>query len=224
MFLTQTGMGRDVERVTNVNAGLKYQTDPDVYDVNQNPPIPMTMDFELTIMAKYQSDLDAIISNFIVFFNPDIVIATPHPRVPDKYLKSELVWDSSVSIDYQVEISESDIEMITATSNFTLKFWLYPGEQYEGLQDKYIHVIKDIESKDYNYATETIETVITDPLTGEEVVLTGEKEVLNTSPSGAYPVPTNTEFDEYYENILAGKIKTPYFDDFQNAKDDFTFQ
>lgn len=43
-------------------------------------PVPVDISYDVTIMAKYPSDIDKIASNFMVFFNSDLYVSCEHPK------------------------------------------------------------------------------------------------------------------------------------------------
>lgn len=46
-------------------------------------PVPVDISYDVTIIAKYPSDIDKIASNFMVFFNSDIYVSCHHPKFPE---------------------------------------------------------------------------------------------------------------------------------------------
>lgn len=133
LAITITGLSRNRERVHSVNEGLIFQThDPPTlnYEIRHNAGIPIDIEYELSIIAKYQDDIDRIISNFSVNMNPDIYVVWSYPYATsstDSKIKSQVVWNGNFSIDYPTDISETDPYRIVATTSFTYKTWFFPG-------------------------------------------------------------------------------------------------
>jgi hypothetical protein len=89
--------------------------------------VPWNVQLELTILCKYQEDLDQILENFSVHSNPYIIFAWREPK-SGRQIRTEVLWDENISIDYPGinDHGPKDYPFrITATTNFTLKGFLY---------------------------------------------------------------------------------------------------
>jgi len=71
-------------------------------------PIAINIEYDVNIIARYQEDLNMILSNWIVFFNPSIYVVMKNPREPGKWLKCQCLWNGSVTTDLKEEITSSD--------------------------------------------------------------------------------------------------------------------
>ena len=75
--------------------------------------------------------MDQILSNFIPYSNPYIIISW---KVPSNFtnqlveLRSEVLWDGNISLDYPVEVSGAQPARIIADTSFTMKGWLFKGD------------------------------------------------------------------------------------------------
>lgn len=129
---------RDNNRVFNKNIGF-YK--PDYIKEKQNTnlthfyrtPVPVNIGITMDIMAKYQTDLDQIMSNFIPFCNPYIILSW---KVPEEYnlpyieeIRSEVLWDGTVSVNYPTDINGSQKYFVTGSTSFTIKGWIFPPEE-----------------------------------------------------------------------------------------------
>lgn len=73
--------------------------------------------------------MDQIISNFVPFCNPYVVISW---KVPEAFklsvgqeIRSEVLWDGSVAVNYPTELTSSQKARVTADTTFTIKGWLF---------------------------------------------------------------------------------------------------
>jgi hypothetical protein len=96
-------------------------------------PIPITMDVNVSIIAKYKEDIDQIVSNFIPWCNPYFIISW---KIPDEFgldftdeLRTEVTWSGSVEYETPIEIDKSDKYKIIGNTSFNLKGWLFPPAQ-----------------------------------------------------------------------------------------------
>jgi hypothetical protein len=87
----------------------------------------------MNILTKYQTDLDQIMSNFIPFCNPYIILSW---KVPEEYnlpyieeIRSEVLWDGIVNVTYPTDINGGTKYFIEGSTNFTIKGWIFPSEE-----------------------------------------------------------------------------------------------
>lgn len=91
-------------------------------------PIPVNLVFELTIMAKYQMDLEQIITNFIPYADPYFIVSWKEPFTNHE-IRSEILWNGDISIDTPVELQGKDpYSQITASTSFTYKGYMFKNK------------------------------------------------------------------------------------------------
>jgi len=128
-------LSRDESRVFNKLRGT--------YEVHQNAeipktsgsdfipaPVPVDIKLNMSIMAKYQTDVDQIISNFIPYANPYIVISWKIPSdiaTLTQEVRSEVLWSGDISLEYPTDVDPNQPARITADTSFTIKAWLWPA-------------------------------------------------------------------------------------------------
>ena len=74
-------------------------------------------------------------SNFVPYNNPYIIISwivpTSQNLVNNLEIRTEVLWDGNLSLDYPVEVSGTQPARIIANTNFTMKGWLFKGPPTE---------------------------------------------------------------------------------------------
>lgn len=130
-----SGVSRDPNRVFNKIQG-SYHTRTDVFAGEEietksdhlKTPVPININVNMSILAKYQSDMDQILSNFIPHNNPYIVISWKTPpgllQTPQE-LRSQVLWDENINLSYPDNLSSSQQYRISADTSFTIKSWLF---------------------------------------------------------------------------------------------------
>jgi len=131
---------RDQNRVFNKSAGF-YKPDKSVVEKIGNgqytnfyrTPVPVNISIDMNILTKYQTDMDQIMSNFIPFCNPYIILSW---KVPEEYnlpfieeIRSEVLWDGTVSVDYPTDIDGNKKFFIVGKTSFTIKGWIFAPEE-----------------------------------------------------------------------------------------------
>tara|TARA_Y100000310_G_C20545948_1_gene745577 strand:+ start:179 stop:808 length:630 start_codon:yes stop_codon:yes gene_type:complete len=120
---------RDNERVFNKIIG-HYNVLPDEMSTRFTPsPVPVNISIKMSVITKFQTDMDQILSNFIPYSNPYIVISW---KTPDTFtnelieLRSEVIWDGSISLSYPEDLQQNTTARVTADTSFVIKGWLWP--------------------------------------------------------------------------------------------------
>lgn len=130
-----TSISRDRERVFNKNAGFVapfYNNESLKIPVSNyfRTPVPVNLTVSMSILTKNQLDMDQILSNFIPFSNPYIVISWKIPKSfspeYDQEIRSEVLWGGDISLTYPVEVNSGQKTQIVADTSFTIKGWMFP--------------------------------------------------------------------------------------------------
>jgi len=101
-----------------------------------NTPVPVNLEVNMSILCRYMSDMDQIISNFVPYANPYIVLAWREPvdqsllsagEVPFNpiEIRSEVLWSQNISMNTPTDTTYSEKFRITADTSFTIKGWLF---------------------------------------------------------------------------------------------------
>jgi hypothetical protein len=125
-------VSRDENRVFNKIDGFYYTgTDESTQQFSKHikTPIPVNLNLNVSIISRYQTDVDQILSNFVPFCNPYVVISWLVPKkfglAVDQEIRSEVLWDGNVNLNYPVELAGNAKARITADTSFTVKGWLF---------------------------------------------------------------------------------------------------
>jgi len=129
-------ISRDPERVFNKISGFYYSKAPTVSagaldSDHLKTPLPVDVGINMSIMTKFQTDMDQIISNFAPYNNPYIVmswvIPTSQNLASNYEIRSEVLWSGDISLDYPIDVSTTQPARVIANTNFTIKGWLCRG-------------------------------------------------------------------------------------------------
>lgn len=181
--ISMGNISRDVSRVHDIHDGLITQQREWSFDPLKNTPVPINIEYEMDIVTKYHEDLDQIMCNFIPFTNPDFYVVWPHPKWPNLFLKSQIVWDSNINVQFPNEIAETDPYRFVASTTFTFKTWIFPGlSQIDESDGPLIHRI--------NFCPNLLS------VDDENFML-----------DRWYHVPTCMSFDDFQGNVVCGLIK-----------------
>jgi hypothetical protein len=134
-----TSVSRDESRVFNKIEGYYYShgtsdTTGQPTSIQYKSPVPVNINVSMSIMTKFQSDMDQIISNFVPYNNPYIILSWKVPNdlvtggfsIPQE-IRSEVLWDGNISLSYPTDIAATEKYKIIGDTSFTIKGWLFPA-------------------------------------------------------------------------------------------------
>ena len=105
-------------------------------------PVPINIGVNMSILSKYQTDMDQILSNFIPYSNPYIVISWPLPQKiagEIQEIRSEVEWSGSIDMTYPTDLDPNQPARVSADTTFTIKGWLFPDKtQSDGQNILYV--------------------------------------------------------------------------------------
>lgn len=146
-------VSRDPTRVFNkLDSSYYLNVEPDTQngDIGREDsvpqPVPVNINISMSILTKFQTDMDQILSNFIPYSNPYIIISWKVPGeftdVPQE-IRSEVLWNDNINLQYPVEIDPSTPYRVSADTTFTIKGWLFRA------QSTPVKTIFEIEANSY---------------------------------------------------------------------------
>jgi hypothetical protein len=101
--------------------------DPTVTNKLQQP-VPIDLTINMTILTRFQEDYDQIVTNFIPYFDPYIIVSWRTPSMPDYEIRSQVVWSGNVTATYPYDINATTVARVEGTTSFTFKGWLFKAK------------------------------------------------------------------------------------------------
>jgi hypothetical protein len=138
-----TSIDRDENRVFNKIEGFYNTASRGVNTTTPKVPmpIPINVGVSVTILTNYQSDMDQILSNFVPYSNPYLIISWKIPfefGLPElSEIRSEVLWSGSIQVEQPIELQSTDKPRFQSTTNFTIKGWLFPAAAKDPLKTIY---------------------------------------------------------------------------------------
>ena len=145
--LTNGGITRDPNRVFNKIQGSYISNIDPTKASKLLQPVPIDLTINMTILTRFQEDYDQIVTNFIPYFDPYIIISWRTPSMPDYEIRSQVVWSGSVNATYPYDINSTTVARVQGETTFTFKGWLFKAAPTNA--DSKIFTINA------NYSTET---------------------------------------------------------------------
>ena len=136
--ITINSISRDNNRVFNKNAGFyahgtPTERAPGGQSYYYKAPVPVNIEISMSIIARYQSDMDQILSNFVPFNNPYIILSWTIPKefnLPyTQEIRTEVAWNGNINLEYPTDINGQQKAQIIANTGFTIKGFLFPDPE-----------------------------------------------------------------------------------------------
>lgn len=185
IIIQRTGLTKNSDRLSNMFNEVKYATSSKKLDYNLFTPIPIDIDYTVTIASKYKSDLDMIISNFIPFFNKSVFVRSPHPKFQDVMITSQVIMEDSIQEEAPDEFDSSQDDISIVTCSFVFKTYIFCGTDKMPAN---IHKRDVISTFVSTYISNDVE-ISTEVSTIVEEIYDGLIPAINTIHMGFYPIP-----------------------------------
>ncbi len=123
------GMNRDPSRVYNKILGTFH----DIKDktINEKTPLPIDLTINVSIMTRYQADMDQILTHIMPYINPYFVVSWRTPLRPDFEIRSKVEWNGNTSITYPVDLNATQVARVVADLSFVFKGWIFQSYSTE---------------------------------------------------------------------------------------------
>jgi hypothetical protein len=152
MAVTIGGITRDQNRVFNKILGTYQNVPGQEKSYHEKTPLPIDVIYNVTIMTRFQQDMDQIISHIIPYINPYFTVSWRTPLRPDFEIRSNVFWNGNVNITYPTDINATQVARVVAELSFTFKGWMFQALQdpvgvIYSSHSTYVDVLKGIPSE-----------------------------------------------------------------------------
>jgi hypothetical protein len=181
-----TGISRDNSRVFNKLDSI-YNKTGDRSKSGLLMPVPINIDVSMSIISRYLQDMDQILSNFVPYNNPYIIISWKEPTNIDSQvveIRSEVLWNGSISINEPTDLTYSEKFRVVADTTFIIKGWLFRNRNELSNQIYFI---------DTNFIPMRGDLIITD--TDYDTFFSSLSDVTETVSISALPTITNAYYN-----------------------------
>lgn len=119
-------VSRDPNRVFNKLEGQNFN---EKYFSSESTrmlqPVPVDITVNVSILTRFQSDMDQIVSNFVPYSDPYFVISWTKYDEPNVEIRSPVIWDNNLQMSYPVEQQPTNPTRVTCETTFVIKGWLF---------------------------------------------------------------------------------------------------
>ena len=125
-----SSIARDPERVFNKLAGHILSTSSKEDTSRLIPqPVPINININMSIIARYQADIEQIISNFVPYCDPYITVSWKIPTTEnttyEREIRTIIEWGGTLNMQYPIELAANQLARVTCDTTFTIKGWLF---------------------------------------------------------------------------------------------------
>lgn len=127
IIVQRTGISKNNDRLTNVYNEVKYATHSGQLNYNLFTPVPIDINYSVSIVSKRQGDIDKALSNFIPFFNKDVFVRFKHPKFEGLFMKCQVIMDDQIQEEHPENVDPQSDDLIVCTCTFLFKTWIFCG-------------------------------------------------------------------------------------------------
>lgn len=127
-----TGISRDQSRVFNKIEHQYLPLADKTYGerlLKVPMPTPVNIEVSMSILTKYMNDMDQIISNFVPYSNPYIILSWKYPEEFGlehiNEIRSEVLWSGNLAYNTPTDMGYSEKFRAVVDTSFTIKTWLF---------------------------------------------------------------------------------------------------
>ena len=120
-----SSINRSVGRVFNKLEGPYYNLGPEERGVAKPlQPVPVDIGMNMSIITRFQSDMDQIITNFAPYNDPYITVSWKDPST-NYEIRTIIKWDGNIAFEYPIDIGPNTPYRIIANTSFVIEGWLF---------------------------------------------------------------------------------------------------
>lgn len=176
-----SSMNRNPGRVFNKIEGPYYNLGlNDTGFAHPLQPVPVDIGINMSIITRFQSDMDQIITNFAPYNDPYIVISWKEPYTQYE-IRTIVKWSGNMSFEYPTDIAPNTQYRVIANTSFTIEGWLFKfaeepaGKIYK--IDTSFTALSDLEAK-----YETMLSYVDTELNTDTFIVSGRPQVKTVDP------------------------------------------
>ena len=133
------GITRDTARVYNKILGSFQSSTGSTVSYNERSPLPIDITYNVSIMTRYQEDMDQILSHLLPYVNPYFTVSWRTPLRPEQEIRSNVFWNGNVNIQYPSDVAATQVARVVADLSFVFKGWMFQAKPDDPVGN--IHVI-----------------------------------------------------------------------------------
>lgn len=136
--LVITNITRDTTRVFNKIAGMQTTSGSIASALRAGTmlqPVPIDITVNMSILTRYQTDMDQIITNFVPYNDPYITISWKKSNDNGSEIRSTVHWSGNLALDYPIDLNSAQPARVACDTSFVIKGWLF---KYDYLSSGYI--------------------------------------------------------------------------------------
>ncbi len=122
------GIAKDEGRVYNKILGTYHTPANSTSSINEGSPLPIDITYNVSIMTRYQEDMDQILSHLLPYINPYFTVSWRTPRRPDHEIRSNVFWSGNVNVQYPIDATATQVARVVADLTFTFKGWMFKSQ------------------------------------------------------------------------------------------------
>lgn len=149
-------------------------------------PVPIDITVNVSIISRFQQDIDQILTNFIPYTDPYFVVSWKWPdNIPfsDFEIRSHVIWNENVDLQYPLDIAKEAAYWIVANTSFTIESWMFKNSPGEGKSIYVIdHSFTSVSEMQTYELMKSLEVIENTPLTASNTDYSSNYTVISARP------------------------------------------
>ena len=126
-----TSIQRDPNRVfTKIDGSYFADTTTPIPSawIHLMQPVPVDVTVNVSILTRFQRDMDQILANFVPYIDPYFVVSWKWPDLipwSDFEIRSHCIWNENISFQYPTDVVATDPYWCIADTSFVIQTWMF---------------------------------------------------------------------------------------------------
>jgi len=191
-----SSINRNVNRVFNKLDASYYNRGPDDTGFAKLlQPVPVDLTINMSIITRFQSDMDQIITNFAPYNDPYIVISWIEPYTGHE-IRNIVKWSGNINLQYPTDIGPNVPYRCVADTSFTIEGWVFKAQE-EAAGKIYKIDTSFTALKSLNAKYDDLVAMVDVPLNTDVFVLSGRPQVTMANPYLTVPCVSDKKINIY---------------------------
>ena len=214
IVITRNSITRNNDRLANLHNEVVQSNSSTKIDYNLLAPVPIDIEYTVTIITKDPDDNNRILSNFLPFFNSDLYISSQHPKFEDVSYHSQVIIGDTISEEHPEEIDNTADDIQTSSISFTFKTYIFGGSARIPLGPRIVVEpgISVFISNDVEVSVETEISSYYDGYVKNIQALCLDFHVVPRRDPFVLSNFVRYDIDKYFKDLNSGKFVDPDFD------------
>jgi len=214
IVITRNSITRNTARLANVHNEVVNSASSKQINYDLLAPVPIDIEYTVTVITKDPDDNNRIVSNFLPFFNGDLYIRSQHPKFENVAYHSQVIIGDTIMEEHPEELDNNVDDIQTSTFSFTLQTYIFGGSSRVPLGPRTVitPVVSTFISNDVVVSVDTEISTIYDGFTPNIQALCLDFHVVPFRDPLILSDFVRYDINKYFDDVNSGRLADPDYD------------